>query len=978
MTRFFYSLTIICAWLMAGSRMQAQDIIQLTEQEVASMYQNTSRSAVSVHDPSVVHSSGRTYYIIGSHRGWARSTDNMVNWSGVDNSNLFGIIGTNGNVQVASYADAFLKNETKTVPILKNGQVTEVAFGNFDAKAWAHADQEDWTIDGNMWAPDLLYNPNSGKWMMYMSVNGDRWHSVIVLLTADRITGPYVYQGPVTYSGFINTTTPEINWKKTDLELVIGEQTTLPARYNRGGDWGTYWPNDIDPCVFFDESGELWMSYGSWSGGIFLLKMDKQTGLRDYTVTYPVENDGQGRALSDPYFGKRIAGGYYSSGEGSYIQHIGNYYYLFMSYGGFAPDGGYEMRVFRSSTPEGPYLDASNRDACFHNRYWQTVGPGAQTDGGVKLLGAYNGWGFQTVGECAQGHNSAIVDDEGRSFVIYHTKFNNGTIFHQVRTRQLFLNKNGWLCAAPFQFDGETDTDASLAAGCRFTKEQIAGTYDVLIHRYRLDHENMEEVTPIQLTLNSNGTITGALTGSWSMTDGTAYISVKAGSVTYDGVIVEQTIDETTIKAICFTGVATSGVSIWGWKMEPQYAIAYTAQHYTVPVKDNGYISSNIPLFGTGSYGATIEWESSVPEVVSNTGLYNPADTITPLILTCRITAENYSYERTYRMKARAASTPSGDCRTGIVAYYNFDEKPTQNLYDESQKVVYTKVGSGTASVLETDLNRMGQVVHVFAGNQKNASCARFTNPLQGRTDLDGFTLSAWVLRNDDDLWGSLWTITDKAGTLSTVKQRLFLTGNAYIGFDDGTNQFAINEPNESGSNATNYIASKEWTLVTVTVSKTDGVTLYINGSRKAHKSFTSSAGTASSASAAAQLFDYQAVLDFITTAGYIQFGAGTQWGSADACYDDLLIYDRVLTASDVRALNTLSNRVTDFGPEKILMGDVNGDGTIDLTDAIMIVYYSLGQQPEGFIEKAADMNGDGAIDLTDGIIVVYKSLGAE
>ena len=37
---------------------------------------------------------------------------------------------------------------------------------------------------------------------MYMSVNGDDWNSVIVLLTADNIEGPYEYVGPVVYSGF--------------------------------------------------------------------------------------------------------------------------------------------------------------------------------------------------------------------------------------------------------------------------------------------------------------------------------------------------------------------------------------------------------------------------------------------------------------------------------------------------------------------------------------------------------------------------------------------------------------------------------------------------------------------------------------------------------------------------------------------------------------------------------------------------------
>ena len=59
-----------------------------------------------------------------------------------------------------------------------------------------------------------------------------------------------------------------------------------------------------------------------------------------------------------------------------------------------------------------------------------------------------------------------------------------------------------------------------------------------------------------------------------------------------------------------------------------------------------------------------------------------------------------------------------------------------------------------------------------------------------------------------------------------------------------------------------------------------------------------------------------------------------------------------------------------------ILMGDVNGDGEVDLSDAIMVTYYSLNVVPANFIEQAADMNGDGEIDLSDAIIIIYTSLG--
>ena len=60
------------------------------------------------------------------------------------------------------------------------------------------------------------------------------------------------------------------------------------------------------------------------------------------------------------------------------------------------------------------------------------------------------------------------------------------------------------------------------------------------------------------------------------------------------------------------------------------------------------------------------------------------------------------------------------------------------------------------------------------------------------------------------------------------------------------------------------------------------------------------------------------------------------------------------------------------------IMGDVNGDGEVDLSDAIMVTYYSLHQVPAKFIEAAADMNGDREIDLSDAIIIIYKSLGVK
>ena len=216
-----------------------------------------------VSDPSVVWDpNSKTYYIFGSHRADAKSTD-MINWTAVT------VPWATASSSNAANKDAFT---TPQVTRVKKGGV-EVYLPNFNAFNWSakggsQGNASGYSVDGNMWAPDVIWNKAMKKWCMYLSVNGDAWYSSIILLTSDNIAGPYRYQAPVVVSGFKGGT----DYKETDLELVIGEQASLPERYAVGNKWGDRWPNNIDPCVFYDEDGKLWMSYGSWSGGIWMLE----------------------------------------------------------------------------------------------------------------------------------------------------------------------------------------------------------------------------------------------------------------------------------------------------------------------------------------------------------------------------------------------------------------------------------------------------------------------------------------------------------------------------------------------------------------------------------------------------------------------------------------------------------------------------------------------------------------------------------
>ena len=503
---------------------------------------------VSVHDPSVVWDpSTSSYYIFGSHRAAAKC-NNMMSWEAF----------------TAPWATATSSN-ADNVDAFTTPQVTQVKKGGvaydftFNALAWSQRGTETYDINGNMWAPDVIWNKKMGKWCMYLSINGDGWYSSIIMLTADNIVGPYRYQAPVVMSGFRSGD----SYKSTDLEIVLGEQTALPARYAPSDNYGNHWPNAIDPCVFYDEEGKLWMTYGSWSGGIFMLELDEETGLRDYDVTY-AETE-----TSDPYFGKKIAGGHYVSGEASYIEYIGGYYFLFVTYGGLEAAGGYQMRVFRSLNPDGPFVDSKGSPALY-DAYQLNYGP-TENDGfrGVNIFGAYDEWGFQTVGawgERSQGHNSIIAAPDGRTYLVYHTRFQDQGEGHQVRVHQVYQNEEGWLVAAPFEYTGEGVKSAGIATAQKVATADIPGAYKLLVHPYGLDHAAKEYAAPVDVTLNADGTISGGATGSWAIKSGTSYITINIGSE-YKGVMVPQTLEPTDEKAPSFTALdSQTGVTIWGYR----------------------------------------------------------------------------------------------------------------------------------------------------------------------------------------------------------------------------------------------------------------------------------------------------------------------------------------------------------------------------------------------------------------------------
>jgi arabinan endo-1,5-alpha-L-arabinosidase len=104
--------------------------------------------------------------------------------------------------------------------------------------------------------------------------------------------------------------------------------------------------NAIDPAVFHDNDGSLWLSFGSFWSGTKLIQLDPLTGKR---------------IAADS---KLYSTAYNESIEASYLCRHEDYYYLFVNWGTCCrgTNSTYNIRIGRSKTVTGPYLDKAGVD----------------------------------------------------------------------------------------------------------------------------------------------------------------------------------------------------------------------------------------------------------------------------------------------------------------------------------------------------------------------------------------------------------------------------------------------------------------------------------------------------------------------------------------------------------------------------------------------------------------------------------------
>lgn len=603
-----------------------------------------SGSTVAVHDPSVIIAYADNYGIVHPEDGDGRQKVYFVFGTQLAAAYSFDM------ESWAAFTPTFYAEGTTTVSTDYYKVFRTVAdwSGYTDSAA----------VLGNTWAPDIIYNPDLGKWCVYYSLSGDgneHKQSSVYMMTSSSITGPYEYAGSVVYSGMTKKTSGAGN---ADYQKVTKEDT-IADRYLTSGAWSNnYGVHCIDPAVMYDEEGELWLFYGSWSGGIALLKLDNQNGLRDLSYDYgytEFSSDGavwDGTSLVyDPYMGIHIAGGHWVSGEGPYVEYIDGYYYLFMSYGGYAPDGGYNMRVFRSKEITGKYLDPDGTWAVYGKGNSNNFG--ADVSHGLSFMQNYK-WSWWTgPASLSQGHNSAVVDTDGKAYLVYHIKYDDGTIQHNVEVHRLVKAAEGadsWYLVAPFQ---KSEYDRILTEA---TEELVAGNWNVLIHRPIANYKGMKYNTDVVVTLNADGSVSGAYTGNWSVSG--QYITITLGSEgTFSGVLMEQQIEGIDGKQLTytFTAMNDSSLCVWGARFTDEMAAQLMADRITFP----DTILGDLYFEPQGLWGTTIAYSSSNADVLANDGKFTAPATDTELTLTVTVSIGSESISKTKEFTIKGLSEDS-------------------------------------------------------------------------------------------------------------------------------------------------------------------------------------------------------------------------------------------------------------------------------------------------------------------------------
>lgn len=887
------------------------------------------KARVSVHDPSVLKDSNGTYYIFGSHIDAAKSND-LQNWYTF----------TNGYTPV-------------------NNKI----FGNLSqnlskAFSWAGENLEDCDGGFSVWAPDVIYNPDyinkdgsKGAYLMYFCTTSTYKRSVICYGVSQKAEGPYELVDTLIYSGFWNNDSwvtskdgkKKVNRKYTstniDELIAAGKVTMNNSWFSSNGDFNNQlFPNAIDPTIYYSPDGRMWMTYGSWSGGIFTIEIDKKTG----QCIHPKSGKTSDGRMVDSYFGTKISGGYGKSGEGPFIEYNekNGYYYLWVTYGGLTSEGGYNMRVFRSKNPDGPYVDAAGRSA--------VLGANTNLDSiGLKVMGNYK---FSCLNQAymAPGHNSVLKDDNGKWYLLNHTRFDDGYEIHQVRVHDIYFSSDDWPVVSPFEYSGDAISEGG------YSESDITGEYEFINHGTDTSKTIHNYVN---IKLNADGTISGGATGTWSQAENSPQASFNIGGQKYNGVFLAQQ-DESgkEHKVMTFTAVGSNNQTIWGAQIK-----SYTGSDRTAAI----FKSGSTYRFKNVNSGLYMQVEGAKAENSANVQQWGSDAANTHDIWKLISAGDGYYYIAsalgdggTYMLDVQGKKADNGT----NIEIYNFNGA-------DNQKFALSQNSDGSYKI-RTKISNKQSAVEIINGSVESGANVQ-------QWEINGANCQDWILEE----------VTNPGCKMDTSVMYTFTNVNSNFVMDIADGKMENNSNVQQWES--NGFDCQKWTLQESAENENYYYIRSVSDSEFALKAGSSENGgniviSKFAADDSAMLFKFSKNPDGTY---YIHTKA-----SDDACYVEIEaaktdmganIQQWEPTDNDCQkwAAETMTTAPTTAPPTTTTQpvpdsvnGDVNADGVLNVADLVMMQKWLLGSSDELTNWNAGDAYKDGRIDVYD-LIMIRKLL---
>ena len=346
----------------------------------------------------------------------------------------------------------------------------------------------------------------------------------------------------------------------TDKGFVTTSSSDRGLNYNRSSlsDWNAYfYYNAIDPTYIVTPEGKHYLIHGSWHSGFALLEVDATTGKPVNTLGEPyADSVSELTARYGKRIGTRNASSRWQASEAPEIIYKDGYYYLFMAYD--ALDVPYNTRVVRSENIDGPYYDINGRNFTNGEGDCYPI---------VTHPNKFNlGYGWVGISHCAifkkENADEWFYMSQGRLPVnVGGNPYSNAIMMGHVR-------RIVWCPASPNEPDNLwpitlPERYAAVPDYGIITKDSLVGTWEHIKLEYTYGRQN----TATALTLNADGTMSGALTGNWSYD--VAKKQLKLGNVI---VCVEREVDwEATPRCVTLVYAGTEknlNATYWGKKVK--------------------------------------------------------------------------------------------------------------------------------------------------------------------------------------------------------------------------------------------------------------------------------------------------------------------------------------------------------------------------------------------------------------------------